>query len=938
MNTSSRGALPSGPVIRSLVARPGNARRILGLTLVLAFTLGGVHGGEVPNTSPVLSAESRTTYEQRILPFLKQHCWKCHDERSAKAGFRVDDLGTDFLAGKTADRWREAIDQINLGKMPKAKTKPDPQEAFAVVEWVNQELRNAEKRAQTTAGRAPMRRLNRTEYANTVRDLFHLDEHFARKIEQELPADGKVDGFDRGGAALFFDKSQLQAYLDMAEFVVREALPAEPVPANRFRIQALEDSGLLRRSPKPTTTMAEVLDRGDIKFSDLLAKEKRPLPDVERGPEPYDLNIRRDGGVEIVAAWPYSEGLGGFQTQQVLQRVIKRDGWYRFRVRAGASRGSGKFAVDAVRIQADYCPQSRELRRTLTFTIDAPLDRPEVYEQTVFLRRGGDGFNPELRFRWNIYHPWRGFHDDGGELIRTHPEMRRLYWAGRQSASAYSRALETKQPPEVIAAAQKKRDEAYDNLYRFALTFRGPVNHLNPEVDPKDVQHLWYEYIEVEGPLAEWPTKASRELFFKGVESGDLEYTRQIFDRFLPRAYRRPVTAEEVDAQVRRVETMQEKHGKSFPDAVRAVVASVLVSPAFLFLDEPNGPESKPRQLSDYELANRLSYALWSTLPDAELTQLAAQKRLGDPGVLPAQVKRMLADPRARQFVENFVGQWMRVREFDSVMVDTRQYKDYDNALRDDSLREPYEFFHELLRADLPVLNLIDSEFLVINERLARHYGIDGVQGEQFRRVTLKPEHLRGGILGMAGLLTYLADGTRTLPVRRGAYVLDVLWNTPAALPPPNAGDLPVIKGKNLTVRQRLEQHRSVAFCASCHNKIDPLGLALENYDAIGAWRERQNGEGRKGSKNDPPIDASGVMPGGQAFQTLPEFKRILLEEKPKFLKGFTEKLLAYALGRPVGATDQELVSGILSDTAKEEQRLQAMIQAIVASRAFQTR
>jgi hypothetical protein len=877
-------------------------------------------------------------YEKQVLPFLKQHCWECHDESTAKAGFRVDDLGTDFLAGKTADRWREAIDQINLGKMPKKKTKPDPKDAFGVVEWVNQELRNAEKRAQSTGGRAPMRRLNRTEYANTVRDLFHLDEHLARKIEQELPADGKVDGFDRGGAALFFDKSQLQAYMDMAEVVVREALPAEPVKVNKVRVRALEDNNLLHRSPKKTTTMEEVLNRGDIKFSDLLAKEKRPLHDVERGPEPPDLNVQRDGGVEIVAAWPFSEGLGGYRTQQFLQQVIIRDGWYRFRVRAGAARGNGKLAVDAVRIQVDYCPQTREMRRSLTFTIDAPLDRPEVYEQTVFLRRGGEGFNPELRFRWNIYHPWRGFHDDGGELIRTNPEMRKLYWAGRSSAEAYSRAKETKQPPEKIAEALKKRDEAYQNLYRFALTFRGPVNFLNPEVDAKDVQRLWYEYLEVEGPLTEWPTKATGEIFFKGTEAGDLEYARQIFARFLPRAYRRPVEAPEVEALVQRVRTMQEKHGKSFADAVRAVVASVLVSPAFLFVEEPVGADSKPRDLNDYELANRLSYFLWSTFPDGELTQLAAQKRLREPGVFRASVKRMLADPRARQFVENFVGQWMRVREFDSVMVDTRQYKDYDDALRDSSLREPYEFFHELLRADLPISNLVESDFAVVNERLAKHYGIAGVKGEQFRRVPIQPEHHRGGILGMAGLLTYLADGSRTLPVRRGAYVLDVLWNTPAALPPPNAGDLPVIKGKNLTVRQRLEQHRSVPFCASCHTKIDPLGLALENYDAVGAWRERQNGEGRKGGKYDPPIDPSGVLPGGQEFKTLPEFKRFLLDEKPKFLKGFTEKLLAYALGRPVGATDQELVNGILASAAREEYRLQAMVQAIVATRAFQTR
>jgi hypothetical protein len=913
-----------------------HARKLLALTLVMAVAPRGVHADDAPKS--VLSAESRASFEKRVLPFLKKHCWECHDESSAKAGFRVDDLGTDFLAGKTADRWREAIDQINLGKMPKKKTKPDPEEAFAVVAWVNQELRNAEKRAQSTAGRVLMRRLNRTEFANTVRDLFHLDENFARKIEQELPGDGRVDGFDRGGAALFIDKSQLQAYLDAADLVVREALPAAPVKANKFRVKALEDGNLLRRSPKTTTTMDEVLDRGDIKFSDLLAKEKRPLPDVERGPEPYDLNIRRDGGVEIVAAWPFSEGLGGSQTGQILREVVKRDGWYRFRVRAGASRGHGKHAVDAVRIQADYCPQSRELRRSLTFTIDAPLDQPQVYEQTVFLRRGGDGFNPELRFRWSIYHPWRGFHDDGGELIRTNPDMRRLYWAGRQSAEAYSRAKETKQPPEKIAEALKKRDEAYDNLYQFALKFRGPVNYLNPEVDAKDVQRLWYEYIEVEGPLTEWPTKAHGEIFFKGTESGDLEYARQIFARFLPRAYRRPVQAEEIDALVRRVQTMQERHGKSFPDAVRAVVASVLVSPAFLFLEEPTGTESKPRELTDYELVNRLSYFLWSTLPDEELTKLAAQKRLREPAVLQSQVKRMLADPRARQFVENYVGQWMRVREFDSVMVDTRQYKDFDDALRDASLREPYEFFHEILRADLPVSNLIDSDFAVINERLAKHYGIDGVKGEQFQRVPLRPEHKRGGILGMAGLLTYLSDGTRTLPVRRGAYLLDVLWNTPASLPPPNAGDLPVVKGKNLTVRQRLEQHRSVAFCASCHTKIDPLGLALENYDAIGAWRERQNGEGRKGGKNDPPIDASGVMPGGQSFKTLPEFKNILLKEKPKFFKGFTEKLLAYALGRPVGATDQELVNGILTSTAKDEYRLQALVQAIVATRAFQTK
>jgi hypothetical protein len=253
-------------------------------------------------------------------------------------------------------------------------------------------------------------------------------------------------------------------------------------------------------------------------------------------------------------------------------------------------------------------------------------------------------------------------------------------------------------------------------------------------------------------------------------------------------------------------------------------------------------------------------------------------------------------------------------------------------------MREPYEFFDEILRKDLPVLNALDSDFLVINERLARHYGIDGVSGEEFRRVPRPADRHRGGILGMAGLLTFLSDGSRTLPVRRGVYVQEVLWNKPAFLPPPDVPDLPPLVKKTLTVRGRLEGHRSNAFCASCHNTIDPLGLALENYDAIGAWRERQNGEGRKGTKYDPAIDPSGVMPNGKAFKDLPEFKQLLQEEKARFLKAFAEKLLAYALGRTIGTTDRQLVEKVLADAQKRDYRLQALLEAVVATPAFQTR
>ena len=353
-------------------------------------------------THQTLSPESRLAYEKRVLPFLKQHCWKCHDADTAKAGFQVDALGTDFLAGKTADHWREAVDKINLGKMPPMKEpRPDPKEAFAVVEWVNLELRNAEKRAQSTGGRIPMRRLNRTEYANTVRDLFRLDEGFARKIEQELPADGKVDGFDRGGAALFVDKAQLQAYLDAAQMVVEEALPAAPPKVNQYRHVAIKDTNM-RRPIKKTTTMKEILDRAQ-QYSNLYSKEAPQFAEIERGPEPTDLNVLRDGGVEQVTAAPYTEGLAYLQRGDIPRKVVTRDGWYRVRLRAGADRGSGKFAVDAVRVKVDYCRGSKENGTAFSFTIDAPLDQPKVYEKIVYLRYGGPNFEKTLSFNWNMY-------------------------------------------------------------------------------------------------------------------------------------------------------------------------------------------------------------------------------------------------------------------------------------------------------------------------------------------------------------------------------------------------------------------------------------------------------------------------------------------------------------------------------------------------------
>lgn len=299
--------------------------------------------------------------------------------------------------------------------------------------------------------------------------------------------------------------------------------------------------------------------------------------------------------------------------------MVTRDGWYRLRIRAGADPGRDKFATDAVRIKVQYCRQSKDFRKTFEFIIDAPLDKPQLYEKTVFLRAGGPGFQRDLSIDWNPYHPWGGYHDANNTVIPD-PELRRLYWDCRGSAEGFSRAMEKKESPEAIAAARKKRDDAMEAMRQFILKFEGPVWHVNADLVPESLPRLWYEFIELEGPITEYPTRASKELQLTDeTKEGDATKARNIFARFLPRAFRRPVSAGEIESLVSVVRKAQEQRGKSFADAMRNGMVTVLTSPHFLYLEEPTGIDETPRELADYELASRLSYFLWSTMTDEEL-------------------------------------------------------------------------------------------------------------------------------------------------------------------------------------------------------------------------------------------------------------------------------------------------------------------------------
>lgn len=469
---------------------------------------------------------------------------------------------------------------------------------------------------------------------------------------------------------------------------------------------------------------------------------------------------------------------------------------------------------------------------------------------------------------------------------------------------------------------------------------------------------LAVQYVEVEGPLHEsWPPESHRRLFgdlpqrtfslenardrVEVVSADPLVDGGRILTTFLRRAFRRSVTAEDVAPYVD-VVRLRLQAGDTFELAIRAALKGALLSPEFLFLRE------RPGRLDEYALASRLSYFLWSTMPDDELLAEAENGTLGQPESLRLQVERMLASPRAAALTENFVGQWLGLREIDATEPSHILYPEYDHLLKVSMIRETELFFEEVLRNDLSLTNFVSSDFAMLNGRLARHYGIPGVEGWAFQKVALPPESRRGGVLTMASVLKVTANGTTTSPVLRGAWVLDRILGTP---PPPPPDDIPAIdpdiRGAT-TIREQLAKHRSVESCGLCHSKIDPPGFALESFDCIGGWREHYRVTGRgepvvvegrrmpyhRGQK----IDPSDVLADGSRFENIDQFKELLLRDKPQLARALTVKLMAYATGRAPQRADREAVEAIVVKLGEKNYGLRSLIHEVVQSEIFRSK
>ncbi len=469
---------------------------------------------------------------------------------------------------------------------------------------------------------------------------------------------------------------------------------------------------------------------------------------------------------------------------------------------------------------------------------------------------------------------------------------------------------------------------------------------------------LAIQYAEIEGPLNEiWPPASHRSIFgempqktakpdnygerVEVASDQPLVDAERILKTFTRRAFRRTVTAEDVAPFVAIVQAKLDG-GYTFELAIRAALKGVLISPEFLFLRE------LPGKLDDFALASRLSYFFWSTMPDDELFTLAEEKKLGQPDVLRQQVERLLTDPKAVALTENFVGQWMGLRDIDATEPSHIVYPEFDHLLKVSMIRETELFFEEVLKNDLSLTNFVASEFTMLNGRLAKHYGIPGVDGWEFHKTVLPPNSHRGGMITMASVLKVTSNGTTTSPVMRGAWVLNRILGTPPPPPPDNVSAIdPDIRGAT-TIREQLAKHRSVESCGICHRKIDPPGFALESFDCIGGWRDNYrvtgNGEavyvdGRhmpyhKGKKVDP----SDVTEDGQPFQNIDEFRQLLLRDKDQLARALTTKLLTYSTGGAPTKADRPEIEAIVARIRDKGYGLRTLVHEIVQSGIFRNK
>ena len=799
-------------------------------------------------TLPALLLFATSLLAAEPIVFFKQHCIQCHGPEKQKGKLRLDTLEWNPAEASNLDQWQEIIDRIHAGEMPpKEKTNLTTAQLTEIVTLLR-------KRVAEVAGSGKkqvlLRRLNRTQYRNTVRDLLNLDMTVNDPTEA-FPADDKLEGFDNLGEALQMSDFLLRQYLKVARRVVDQSTFSgeKPEPAT----YSLRQAGKTR--PKNFSMGGDDPDRD---YAVLYRNDERAPGD----PRGQSLMNSRDGasadGYYDFTFEVESKGRGNLAKAFSTQRrndypVYRPEDLHRFEIYITAPN-----KASAV--------QTRP--RTLALAVDLPDNKRVVIRKRLWLPKDwrveagfGNGY-------WGVVNP----------ILLVDPEF----------------DLDSFQE-----LPRREQNEKYGKL-------------LIDRFEKVDAPRIVIHRAEESGPhYGHWPPKSHQTVWGRQGETPE-----QTIRAFASRAFRRPVTDDQIAPYLHLA--------KNSPEGIRTAIEAILCSPRFLYLHEITN------SLDDYSIASRLSYFLWNTLPDDALLRDAAKGQLHDPQTLNAHLDRMLADPRSNEFVNSFVWSWLHLDNTVEMAPDPMKFYNYHrNRIDEAMVQESQAFFRHILLENLSIGHFIDAEFTFLNSNLARHYGLPGKVNTvtAFEKVSLTYANQRGGLLGQAAVLTASANGVDTSPVVRGIWILENLLGTPPAPPPPEV-DIPEPDARgDLTIRQLYAKHRTVESCNDCHKKIDPLGFALENFDASGQWRTKY--------ESGHAVDPSGRMPNGQVFRDVAGLKQIMTANLELFTRNLSAKLLTYATGRTMETADRPEIDRIVRQTQQQKLGLKDLLRQVVTSDIF---
>ena len=880
---------------------------------------------------PCAAAAPQAAIDVRHRQLLETHCQRCHGADAQESGVRVDDLPLVIDTIAAAERWQKVLNVLNSGDMPpEDERQPERATKADFLDDLATAMVTARKVLADQGGRIAMRRLNRREYKSTLHNLLGVEIDVS-----DLPADTSPLAFDTVGASLFMTASQFEQY----EAIGRDALAAA------FQKHAAAGA------PKQFRAEAE-----------------KTLASFKKANEKLQTNQQaaREWFVKLDAAVASSENA---EFVAKTRPTLKDEKEFRFHWRS----------LVGLPPPDDAIPNSGNNPQFLTVILDEKRFIP--YEERYLsmpgldagayltVPSGGRAPNSNSKLNFDIPTDW-----PPGEYVirircaarseaaadRRFIEFGHRHYGDRMPAISAHHVTGTMEAPQVIEIPYSLKAASSDPAKRrFMIREIGTgsgvaarrifdegvkANGIGPELS------IWVDWIEIERLAASDDDMAPGVRALQpllGANDPDAvpaSVAKRAVEDFIAAAYRGVSPADGEVERLAGIYAARRGLGGKHEDALIETLVAVLSSPQFLYRAEP-GPDDGRRELSGLEVATRLSYFLWGAPPDAELHRLAKSGALLKPAVLEAQTNRLLDDPRSAGFVEPFVAQWLAMDRLDFFQFDLSLYPKFDDSTKEAARREVYETFAFLLKGNGPLSDLLAADYVVINGLLADYYGLEGVQGDEFRRVAVPAGSPRGGLLGMAAIHAMGSNGEHTSPVERGACVLRKLLNDPPPPAPPNVPQLARLAGKSLTTRERVVLHQEEPQCASCHRKIDPIGFGLENFDAVGAWRTTDSSMAiNTAGKPDPKtkqtwtIDPSGALHGGPAFADFFELRSIVAARPEQFARGFTAALIQYALGRPCGFGDEPLIDSIVNDARSHGFGTRSFIHALVQSQTFRTK